>query len=93
MRAGQGLQIPIRRQIFQKLWKRTPEYARKEEKDTEHGGVMLSRKPIKNRKTNHRIIDRYTQIHLYWDGRIFNRMTKGKKKKTNHNPIDAKFSE
>ena len=54
---------------------------------------MLSRKPIKNRKTNHRIIDRYTQIHLYWDGRIFNRMTKGKKKKTNHNPIDAKFSE
>lgn len=31
-------------------------------------------------KKNHRIINRYTQTHLYWDGRIFNRMTKEEKK-------------
>ena len=53
MLAGQVLQTPIRRQIFrncEKKKKKKPKYARKEEKDTEHGGIMLSRKPIKNRK-------------------------------------------
>lgn len=49
------LQTPIR-QIFrncEKKKKKKTKYARKEEKDTEHGGIMLSRKPIKNRKKKH----------------------------------------
>lgn len=49
MRAGQGLQIPIKKADFSEIVKKSPEYARKEKKDTEHGGIMLSRKPIKNR--------------------------------------------
>ena len=31
------------------------------------------------KEKNYRIINRYTQTHLYWDGRIFNRITKKKK--------------